>query len=409
MPSTIVDAKGETPSTALGAHNNAMSFTLRSILTSSATNFLLVLVPISYLLSLSQYPPIILWTTSFLSSVPLLKLLDLSLTNLVKVPKNSRLFLSQGNIFELLIALHALYQCQTSMVQLLVIGSLLCDLLLIHGGYMLVRGSRMTRSVYLGGHPVFNCAAFVTGASSLVSIFTYGPVPEQVASLFVDNFQVISVFFAVLALFFVIPEYIATSSAPPKIAELDPIQPKNVDLESFTPDAEALDASALASFEPAEDQRRLDYWSAWILLAVTLSGLLPIVGWLTNSSFRLRPSDVYEEAVGAIFLPLIARIAVVLANPYEIETTLVAGINSSPSTLLLNFPILVLVGSSIGSPLSIVLGYQTSISLVFTMMLFGFAETLGKPDRVAAWGSFVFYFILAGGLGVPGSSLRFDS
>ncbi|KAJ7056592.1 hypothetical protein C8F01DRAFT_354413 [Mycena amicta] len=129
MPSTIVDAKGETPSTALGAHNNAMSFTLRSILTSSATNILLVLVPISYFLSLSQYSPILLWTTSFLSSVPLLKLLDVSLTNLVKVPKNSRLFLSQGNIFELLIALHALYQCQTSMVQPLVIGSVLCDLL----------------------------------------------------------------------------------------------------------------------------------------------------------------------------------------------------------------------------------------------------------------------------------------
>ncbi|KAJ7056591.1 hypothetical protein C8F01DRAFT_1154235 [Mycena amicta] len=256
-----------------------------------------------------------------------------------------------------------------------------------------------------GGHPVFNCAVFATGASFFLLIFTYGPVPEQVASLFVDNFQAISLFLAVLALFFVIPEYTAASSAPPKIADMDPIQAKNVDLESFIPpDAEALDASAVASFEPAEDQRRLNYSSAWILLAVSLSGLFPTVGWLTNSSFRLRPSDVYAEAVSAIFLPLITRIAVVLANPYEIETALLAGINSSLSTLLLSFPILVIVGSSIGRPLPIVLGPPAFFALFTTMSLFWATDMHGKPDRNKACGSLLFYIVLlASGLGAPAS------
>jgi len=114
----------------------SMRQSFMAILKASWLNVFLLCIPIGWALHFTPVSPVIVFVFTFLSIIPLAKLLAFATEELaVRVGQTlgGLMNATLGNAVELIVAIIALAQCKLTLVQSSLVGSILSNLLLVLG------------------------------------------------------------------------------------------------------------------------------------------------------------------------------------------------------------------------------------------------------------------------------------
>ncbi|KAJ6582468.1 Sodium/calcium exchanger protein-domain-containing protein [Mycena vulgaris] len=399
---------------------------LRAIVLCSFLNCFLVCIPISWALHFAtpnQHAAI--FFTGFVAIIPLAKLLafatdDLSLR--VGQAFAGLINATLGNAVELIVAIIALRQCELSIVQSSLIGSILSNLLLVLGMCFFSGGIRFSEQGFGMCAAQLNSSLLTLSAATVLLPTVYQMVQKADSSAskeatqaqilkFSHGIAIIMLFIYVCYIIFQLGSHaemfkddstdIAKSTAYKKKAPA----PNDGNMEmtgmSGGPRGAVLESTELESEPEQIESPQLNGWicmglliSVTVLVAITAEYLVKSINGLTESG------PIKKEFVGIILLPIVGNAAehvsaVTVAMKDKLTLSIGVAVGSSIQIALFVIPFIVVVAWGMGKPMTLLFDPYEVTCLFLAVLTVNYVLQDGKSNWLEGMILMSLYAILA--------------
>lgn len=424
---------------------------LRSIVTSSWLNLLLVCIPVSWALHFTKQEDTIIFVFSFLAIIPLAKLLAFATDELsMRVGQTLAGLLNAtlGNAVELIVSIIALLKCELHIVQSSLVGSILSNLLLVLGMCFFAGGTRFSEQGFGQSASQLNAslltisviAVLIPGAYHLAvadTSNTQNPEGPTNSSDPGEATQILRVSHGVaIILLFIYGSYLvfqlfshkdlyddanpevvkSTQYAPHRSARqylrdrtemrrVKKAQKEGIDTfeepQPATHEDVENDAAVVDDEEEEPEQPKMGVWmtfgllvSITVLVAITAEFLVDSIDGLTSTG------AISKEFVGLILLPIVGNAAehvtaVTVSVKDKLTLSLGVAVGSSIQIALFVIPFIVTLAWIIGKPLTLLFDPLESIVLFLAVLTVNYTVQDGKSNWLEGMILMCLYLIIA--------------
>ncbi|KAJ7626550.1 Calcium/proton exchanger [Mycena polygramma] len=410
---------------------------IRSIITASWLNVLLIFIPISWAFHFAQKDnDTLIFVFSFLAIIPLAKLLAFATDELsMRVGQTLAGLLNAtlGNAVELIVAIIALLKCELGIVQSSLIGSILSNLLLVLGMCFFAGGIKFSEQGFGASATQLNSSLLTISviAVLLPAAFRFSVTTASDPNSGADILKVshgvalILLFIYGSYLFFQLYShatlYANDSSDIIKSTKYAPRPKKEKNGDASGPatntDTSPTDAENGPPVEEEEEETpQLSLWMTIGLLAVVTVVVAVTAEWLVDSIDGLtEKGGISKEFVGIILLPIVGNAAehvtaVTVSVKDKLTLSLGVAVGSSIQIALFVIPFIVTLGWILGKPLTMLFDPFESISLFLAVLTVNYVVQDGKANYLEGLLLMCLYFILGTAFYFyPGTSDEFNS
>ncbi|KAJ6531729.1 Sodium/calcium exchanger protein-domain-containing protein [Mycena capillaripes] len=403
---------------------------IRSIITASWLNVLLVFIPISWAFHFAQKDnDTLIFVFSFLAIIPLAKLLAFATDELsMRVGQTLAGLLNAtlGNAVELIVAIIALTKCQLSIVQSSLIGSILSNLLLVLGMCFFAGGIKFSEQGFGASATQLNSSLLTISviAVLLPAAFRFSVTPDSDRDSANDILKIshgvalILLFIYASYLFFQLYSHAtlygdesgdaikSTKYTPrekkPKGNGTERTNTQVTSTDAHT-DAETGSPTAVGHEEEEEDEGEVPQLSMLMtigLLAVVTVCVGVTAEWLVDSIDGLvAKGGINKEFVGVILLPIVGNAAehvtaVSVSVKDKLTLSLGVAVGSSIQIALFVIPFIVTLAWIMGKPLTMLFDPFESVALFFAVLTVNYVVQDGKSNWLEGMLLMCLYIIL---------------
>ncbi|KAF8899949.1 Sodium/calcium exchanger protein-domain-containing protein [Gymnopilus junonius] len=427
---------------------------LKSIITASWLNLLLVCIPISWVLHFALPQSFanrdtLIFVFSFLAIIPLAKLLGFATEELsLRVGQTLAGLLNAtlGNAVELIVAIIALVKCELQVVQASLVGSILSNLLLVLGMCFFAGGLKYSEQGFGVSASQLNSSLLTISVIAVLLPAAFHINADPTLSDQQEGHDILAVSHGVaVILLFIYAGYLSfqlyshaalyddknnafktTNYASPKFRMHIPKRLKYhskdveggnlespapvVGLESVessqtlpTPQTRLQDIHAPID-EREEEEEETPMLSLYmtiallvavtVLVAITAEWLVDSIGGLTDTG------NISKEFVGVILLPIVGNAAehvtaVSVSVKDKLNLSLSVAVGSSIQIALFVIPFIVILGWILGKPLTLLFDPYESIAMFLTVLTVNYVVQDGKSNWLEGFILMCLYVILA--------------
>ncbi|KAJ7901427.1 Sodium/calcium exchanger protein-domain-containing protein [Mycena leptocephala] len=398
---------------------------IRSILTASWLNVLLVFIPISWAFNFADkdQESSFSFVISFLAIIPLAKLLAFATDELsLRVGQtlagllNATLVCSDG----LITVIIALTKCELEIVQSSLIGSILSNLLLVLGMCFFAGGIKFSEQGFGASATQLNSSLLTISVIAILlpNAFRFAVTAQSDPDAGQDILKVshgvalILLFIYGSYLFFQLYSHATlygdTSDDVIKSTKYAPREKKNRDGKGRT--GAGTDLSSAGSPTDVETQHeaeeedveepQLSLWMTLGLLAVVTVFIGVTAEWLVDSINGLVSSgSITKEFVGVILLPIVGNAAehvtaVTVSVKDKLTLSLGVAVGSSIQIALFVIPFIMVLGWILGKPLTMLFDPFESVALFLAVMTVNYVVQDGKSNWLEGMILMCLYVIL---------------
>lgn len=351
----------------------ASLFTLKMIFKASPVNYLVVFVPLGLLAGYLEWSSSAIFWLNFLSIMPLASILSFATEELAEHVGDTvggLLNATLGNAVELIVSLIALRNNQIRIVQALMLGSILSNLLLVLGCCFLAGGiNRVQQSFNQTVAQTMSSLMAVSTASLLIPAAFHSTLPKddggnsKYDGLIVSLSRGVSIVLLFVYLFYLIFQLKTHRS-------LFEEQPQDLDDDIVAAPGPSAD------IEPSKQSS--DHVSLWyasgILLITTLLVSLSADYLVGSIDGIVESSGLSKTFIGLIIIPIVGNAAehvtaVVVATKDKMDLAIGVALGSSLQIALFVTPFMVLVGWVMNVPMSLYFStFETAVLLVAVLI-----------------------------------------
>ncbi|KAF7359886.1 Ca(2+)/H(+) antiporter [Mycena venus] len=398
---------------------------IRSIITASWLNVLLVFIPISWAFNFADKDKqVLIFVFSFLAIIPLAKLLAFATDELsMRVGQTLAGLLNAtlGNAVELIVAIIALTKCELSIVQSSLIGSILSNLLLVLGMCFFAGGIKFSEQGFGASATQLNSSLLTISVIAILlpNAFRFAVTKASDPDAGEDVLKVshgvalILLFIYGSYLFFQLYSHATlyvdgndefkSTKYPPK----DKKDPAGKDHAGTATGRDPGSGAAPSDPEPQREAEDEDGEEPQLSLLMTI-GLLAVVTvvvavtaeWLVDSINGLvEGGNITREFVGVILLPIVGNAAehvtaVTVSVKDKLTLSLGVAVGSSIQIALFVIPFMMVLGWILGKPLTMLFDPFESIALFLAVMTVNYVVQDGKSNWLEGMILMCLYFIL---------------
>ncbi|KAJ7052623.1 Sodium/calcium exchanger protein-domain-containing protein [Mycena amicta] len=392
---------------------------IRSIITASWLNALLVFIPISWAFHFAlPDKQTLVFVFSFLAIIPLAKLLAFATDELsMRVGQTLAGLLNAtlGNAVELIVAIIALVKCKLGVVQSSLIGSILSNLLLVLGMCFFAGGIKFSEQGFGASATQLNSSLLTISviAVLLPAAFRFSvtaksdPDAGQDILKFSHGVALILLFIYASYLFFQLYShatmYDDAGGDIIKSTRYAPREKKKKPGQTETPTSPAATDAETAT-EPHEEEEEIPQLSLSMtiaLLAVVTVLVAVTAEWLVDSIDGLVSGGaISEEFVGVILLPIVGNAAehvtaVSVSVKDKLTLSLGVAVGSSIQIALFVIPFITILAWILGKPLTMLFDPFESIALFLSVLTVNYVVQDGKSNWLEGMILMCLYIILA--------------
>ncbi|KAJ7892005.1 calcium/proton exchanger [Mycena leptocephala] len=397
---------------------------IRSIITASWLNVLLVFIPISWAFNFADKDKqVLIFVFSFLAIIPLAKLLAFATDELsIRVGQTLAGLLNAtlGNAVELIVAIIALTKCELSIVQSSLIGSILSNLLLVLGMCFFAGGIKFSEQGFGASATQLNSSLLTISVIAILlpNAFRFAVTPQSDPDAGLDILKVSHG--VALILLFIYGSYLFFQLYSHATLYVDggddfkstkyPSKEKNKDRTGRTGTGTGTDLGSATPPTDAETQNKdedEDAEKPQLSLLMTI-GLLAVVTvfvavtaeWLVDSIGGLvEGGAITKEFVGVILLPIVGNAAehvtaVTVSVKDKLTLSLGVAAGSSIQIALFVIPFMVVLGWILGKPLTMLFDPFESIAVFLAVMTVNYVVQDGKSNWLEGMILMCLYVIL---------------
>ncbi|KAE8227224.1 hypothetical protein CF319_g250 [Tilletia indica] len=357
------------------APTNAAS--IRAIVKHSWINVLLVFIPVSWALHFAIDNDVVIFITAFLAIIPLASLLAFGTEEIamrVGQTLGGLINATLGNAVELIVAIISLFQCQLTIVQTSLVGSVISNILLVLGCCFFAGGLKYREQEFK------MTAAQLNGSLLLIAVIAVlipagfhtalGRIEDTLERK--DILQMSRGTSILLLLIYASYLYFSLSSH-----------------KDFFDDE-----------EEEEEEPQLNFVMACVLL-VSATVLVGVTSeWLVDAINGVAEKGVSKTWIGLILLPIVSNAAehataVTVAIKDKLDLSMGVAVGSSIQIALFVFPLLVVIAWIAGKPLSLLLDPFVAIVLFLSVLIVNSAISDGKANYMEGLCLIMIYIIIA--------------
>jgi len=393
---------------------------IKSILTASWLNLLLVFIPLSWAFNFADKDQhTLVFVFSFLAIIPLAKLLAFATDELsMRVGQTLAGLLNAtlGNAVELIVAILALTKCQLAVVQSSLIGSILSNLLLVLGMCFFAGGIKFSEQGFGASATQLNSSLLTISviAVLLPAAFRFSVTQTSDPNSGDDILKVshgvalILLFIYASYLFFQLYSHATLygdqSGDVIKSTKYAPREKKGKHGERSTspttvvsPDIE----NGAPKEEEDEEVPQLSLYMTIGLLAVVTVFVAVTAEWLVDSIDGLTASGaITKEFVGVILLPIVGNAAehvtaVSVSVKDKLTLSLGVAVGSSIQIALFVIPFIITLGWILDKPLTMLFDPFESVALFLSVLTVNYVVQDGKSNWLEGMILMCLYVILA--------------
>ncbi|KAJ7104214.1 Sodium/calcium exchanger protein-domain-containing protein [Mycena belliarum] len=392
---------------------------IRSIITASWLNLLLVFIPVSWAFNFADKDQhTLIFVFSFLAIIPLAKLLAFATDELsMRVGQTLAGLLNAtlGNAVELIVAIIALTQCQLGVVQSSLIGSILSNLLLVLGMCFFAGGVKFSEQGFGASATQLNSSLLTISviAVLLPTAFRFSvtaasdPDSGQDILKVSHGVAIILLFIYGSYLFFQLYSHATLygdkSDDIIKSTRYAPRPKKNKkggqgDTETGT--TAATEVEAPTEEEEEEETPQLSLAMTIGLLVVVTVVVAVTAEWLVDSIDGLTEGGaISKEFVGVILLPIVGNAAehvtaVSVSVKDKLTLSLGVAVGSSIQIALFVIPFIITLAWILGKPLTMLFDPFESIALFLSVITVNYVVQDGKSNWLEGMILMCLYIIL---------------
>ncbi|TFK50114.1 calcium/proton exchanger [Heliocybe sulcata] len=449
---TVLSQKMQ-PERPLGAEPTNMQ-SLRAIVTCSWLNVLLVFIPLSWAFHFAHLNNTLVFVFSFLAIIPLAQLLAYATEEMsLRVGQTLAGLLNAtlGNAVELIVAIIALVQCELTVVQSSLVGSILSNLLLVLGMCFFAGGTRFSEQGFGTSAAQVNSSLLILSVIAVLLPAAFQYTDSSSVTVSEENKEILSVSHgtAIILLFIYVSyiifqlfshktmyddaggDIIASSRYQqrekgghifPRIS--NPLRKRNPVVAGGGIDDNAVGtnnmngtdtltdrtdvASPNGDVESGVDQEeeeaetpQLNVLMSIVLLVVVTVFVALTAEWLVSSIDGLTESGgISKEFVGMILLPIVGNAAehvtaVTVSVKDKLALSIGVAVGSSIQIALFVIPFIVTLGWIIGKPLSLLFDPFEAIALFLAVLTVNYVVADGKSNWLEGMILMCLYLILA--------------
>ncbi|KAJ6505948.1 calcium/proton exchanger [Mycena vulgaris] len=375
---------------------------IRSIITASWLNLLLVFIPISWAFNFADKDQhTLVFVFSFLAIIPLAKLLAFATDELsMRVGQTLAGLLNAtlGNAVELIVAIIALTKCQLNIVQSSLIGSILSNLLLVLGMCFFAGGVKYSEQGFGASATQLNSslltisviAVLLPAAFRFSVTATTDPDSESDILKLSHGVALILLFIYGSYLFFQLyshatlygdksDDIIKSTKYTPREKKIKAGDRSDTQSNANT----ATDVENAAPKEEVEEEEvpQLSLYMTLGLLAVVTVIVAVTAEWLVDSIDGLTDTGkISKEFVGVILLPINMLPAVSVSVKDKLTLSLGVAVGSSIQIALFVIPFIVTLGWILGKPLTMLFDPYESVALFLSVLTVNYVVQDGKSN-----------------------------
>ncbi|KAJ7324006.1 Calcium/proton exchanger [Mycena albidolilacea] len=399
---------------------------IRSIITASWLNVLLIFIPISWAFHFADKDKqVLIFVFSFLAIIPLAKLLAFATDELsMRVGQTLAGLLNAtlGNAVELIVAIIALTKCELSIVQSSLIGSILSNLLLVLGMCFFAGGLKFSEQGFGASATQLNSSLLTISVIAILlpNAFRFAVTPQSDSDAGEDILKVshgvalILLFIYGSYLFFQLYSHATLyvdGNDEFKSTKYPPKEKKTQGVKGSTGTGTGTDHGSAASPTDAETQHeeegedaekpQLSLWMTIGLLAVVTVLVAVTAEWLVDSINGLVSGGaITKEFVGVILLPIVGNAAehvtaVTVSVKDKLTLSLGVAVGSSIQIALFVIPFMMVLGWILGKPLTMLFDPFESIALFLAVVTVNYVVQDGKSNWLEGMILMCLYVILA--------------
>ncbi|KAJ7192646.1 Sodium/calcium exchanger protein-domain-containing protein [Mycena pura] len=394
---------------------------IRSILTASWLNVLLVFIPISWAFHFADKDKqVLIFVFSFLAIIPLAKLLAFATDELsMRVGQTLAGLLNAtlGNAVELIVAIIALTKCELSIVQSSLIGSILSNLLLVLGMCFFAGGIKYSQQGFGASATQLNSSLLTISVIAILlpNAFRFAVTPLSDPDAGQDILKVSHG--VALILLFIYGSYLFFQLYSHATLYLDgrddfkstkypSKEKKKQDGTGRTGTGTGTDLGSAASPTDAENQQdedekpQLSLFMTIGLLAVVTVFVAITAEWLVDSIDGLVENGaITKEFVGVILLPIVGNAAehvtaVTVSVKDKLTLSLGVAVGSSIQIALFVIPFMMVLGWILGKPLTMLFDPFESIAVFLAVITVNYVVQDGKSNWLEGMILMCLYVIL---------------
>ncbi|KAF4609990.1 hypothetical protein D9613_010509 [Agrocybe pediades] len=396
----------------------------------SPLNFLLLLIPVSWVLHFTHQSPTLVFVFTGLGMVPLAALLGLGTEQIALRTSQSiggLLNASLGNLIEMIVSGIALKKCELEVVQSALLGGLLSNLLLVLGCAFIVGGFRFSQQQFQPMVAQLNSSLLIVAVISLTIPAAFHqylesrlPAGRELSILLelsrISAIILILIYIAYLFFQFyshnhlfldTLQEYTITTASggssrrTSRSSHFFTRRSSTLPLPSTSP-APPSSSSSSASSSCAEEEPKLNIVTALVLLATITALAYVTAEFLIDSLEGLVEShpNVSKEWITLIIIPILTNAAehttaVVVASKGKFDLAMSVAVGSCIQIALFVIPILVLVAWGMGKPLTLLFDPLETVVLFFSVLLVKFSVEDGKSHWMSGMCLIGVYILIA--------------
>ncbi|KAJ7494674.1 Sodium/calcium exchanger protein-domain-containing protein [Mycena galericulata] len=407
---------------------------IKSIITASWLNLLLVFIPISWAFNFADKDQhTLVFVFSFLAIIPLAKLLAFATDELsMRVGQTLAGLLNAtlGNAVELIVAIIALTKCELAVVQSSLIGSILSNLLLVLGMCFFAGGIKFSEQGFGASATQLNSSLLTISviAVLLPAAFRFSVTPDSDPNSGQDILQlshgvaIILLFIYGSYLFFQLYSHATLyGNQSGDIIKSTKYEPRGAKHGAAAADTNAVSGTtdvengARKDDEEDEEVPELSLYMTLGLLAVVTVIVAVTAEWLVDSIDGLTQSgSISKEFVGIILLPIVGNAAehvtaVSVSVKDKLTLSLGVAVGSSIQIALFVIPFIVTLGWILGKPLTMLFDPYESVAVFLAVLTVNYVVQDGKSNWLEGMILMCLYVILALSFWFyPGSSNEFS-
>ncbi|SCV70391.1 BQ2448_1785 [Microbotryum intermedium] len=392
---------------------------LWAIISATWLNLLLVFIPVGWALHFAKVNDTIIFIFTFLSIIPLAKMLGTGTEELalrVGQTLGGLLNATLGNAVELIIAIIALVKCEIRVVQSSLLGSILSNLLLVMGMCFFLGGLRYSEQAFGGAAAQLNSSLLVISVIAILVPAGYSAAFRNTNS---DSFEKSSILSmsrgTSILLLLTYGAYLSFQLFTHPHLYVEAAQQGNG--EDFTKKLK-LGKKKKTAFKPAKSVRKprqpvvgpeeggiqgeddeddeevptLTLWAALgllvvvtVLIAITAEFLVSSINGLTEQH-----PEISVEWVGLILLPIVGNAAehltaVASGLHDKLDLALGVAVGSSIQIALFVIPFMVTLGWILNKPLSLLFDPFESIVLFLSVLIANYTLQDGRSNWMEGW------------------------
>ncbi|KAK0548368.1 hypothetical protein OC846_004498 [Tilletia horrida] len=350
---------------------------LVAIMKYSWINVLLVFIPVSWALHFAIDNDIVIFVTSFLAIMPLAALLAFGTEEIamrVGQTLGGLINATLGNAVELIVAIISLFQCEITIVQTSLVGSVLSNILLVLGCCFFAGGLKYREQEFKMTAAQLNSSLLLIAVIAVLIPAGFhtalGRLDDNVER---SDILKMSRGTAVLLLL-IYGAYLFFSLSSHK---------------EFFDDA-----------EEEEEEPSLNFPMAVILL-ITATVLVGVTSeWLVSAINGVAERGVSKTWIGLILLPIVSNAAehvtaVTVAVKDKLDLSMGVAVGSSIQIALFVFPLLVVIAWIANKPLSLLLDPFVAVVLFLSVLVVNSALSDGRSNYMEGLTLIMIYLIIA--------------